>query len=261
MNAPRPDGVSRRSIRGAPVLQATLLQLIAFGLMLATAWLIASLSGFQFSIAHATLLQAAIASFLTWGRMEPWWIAIQFIFPLAVIGALAVQLPPILYLGIFLLSVALFWSTFRTRVPYYPSTSSVWSVVESQVPVEQPTRLMDIGCGFGGMALRLAASRPNCKVEGIELAPLPWCVSSLRACMARSRASFQYGDYQKLHFAEYDIVFAYLSPAAMPELWQKAKAEMRPGSLLLSNEFSIPGIEPASAMPCADGRILYAWRL
>jgi precorrin-6B methylase 2 len=174
---------------------------------------------------------------------------------------LAVRLPPILYLGIFLFSVALFWSTFRTRVPYYPSTSSVWSVVESLVPIEKPSRLMDIGCGFGGMAMRIAASRPNCKVEGIELAPLPWCASSLRARLARSRASFHYGDYHKLDFAAYDIVFAYLSPAAMPELWQKAQSEMRPGSLLLSNEFSIPGIEPASAIPCADGRTLYAWRL
>lgn len=261
MSASRPDGVRRRTILGAPALHAMLLQVAAFGLMLAAAWLIATFLSFQFTVAHATLLQAAIAALLTWRRMEAWWTAIQFIFPLAVISALAVQLPPFLYLGIFLLSVALFWSTFRTRVPYYPSTSSVWSVVESLVPIDRPISLMDIGCGFGGMALRLAASRPNCKVEGIELAPLPWSVSSLRARLALSRASFQYGDYQKLHFAEYDIVFAYLSPAAMPELWQKARSEMRPGSLLLSNEFSIPGIEPESTLRCADGRILYVWRL
>jgi hypothetical protein len=38
--------------------------------------------------------------------------------------------------------------------------------------------------------------------------------------------------------------FAYLSPAAMLALWHKARAEMRPGTLLLSYEFHIPGTTP-----------------
>ena len=29
----------------------------------------------------------------------------------------------------------------------------------------------------------------------------------------------------------------------MPQLWQKAKAEMRPGSLFVSNSFPIPEVE------------------
>jgi predicted O-methyltransferase YrrM len=47
-----------------------------------------------------------------------------------------------------------------------------------------------------------------------------------------------------LDFAQFDVVFAYLSPAAMPELWKKAQREMRPGSLLISYEFPIEGVEP-----------------
>jgi hypothetical protein len=42
------------------------------------------------------------------------------------------------------------------------------------------------------------------------------------------------------NLAAYDIVYAYLSPAPMPALWDKARAEMKPGSLLISNTFAVP---------------------
>jgi hypothetical protein len=56
-------------------------------------------------------------------------------------------------------------------------------------------------------------------------------------------------------------VFAYLSPAAMPALWQKARREMRPGSLLLSHEFPIPGKEADLVLRPQGGAALYGWRL
>ena len=55
---------------------------------------------------------------------------------------------------------------------------------------------------------------------------------------------FLRGDYESLDFADYDAVFAYLSPAAMTALWRKARREMRPGTRLVSNTFAVPGVEP-----------------
>jgi hypothetical protein len=95
------------------------------------------------------------------------------------------------------------------------------------------------------------------------LAPLLWLVSWLRARIVHSRARFIRGDYTHLDFAQYDVVFAYLSPAAMLALWEKSRAEMRPGSMLLSYEFSIPGISAdviVETMPQSEGATLYAWR-
>jgi hypothetical protein len=60
--------------------------------------------------------------------------------------------------------------------------------------------------------------------------------------------------------SDYDVVFAFLSPAAMPALWRKASAEMRPGTLLLSYEFSIPGTTPHIIdHPVENGPALYGW--
>jgi SAM-dependent methyltransferase len=208
------------------------------------------------------MIQGALAACLSaWRRLAIWWLPIQFLFPVALFGALALRLPPSIFLGLFLALVLLYWSSFRTQVPYYPSTRPVWRAIAELMP-DQPLRGIDIGSGFGGFVLELARLRPDSSFEGIELAPLPWLVSRLRARWSGSRAQFRRGDYLSLDFAVYDVVFAYLSPAAMLALWEKAHREMRPGTLLLSLEFDIPGHAPdLTLQPRQDGKILYGWRL
>jgi predicted O-methyltransferase YrrM len=119
--------------------------------------------------------------------------------------------------------------------------------------------------GFGGLALFLARLRPDSRITGIEIAPLPWAVSAVRAAWRSLRgeggAHFVRGDYRRLNFAEYDVIFAYLSPAAMPALWLQASLQMRPGTLLLSYEFEIPGRAPDFTLVTGSGRSLYGWRL
>ena len=74
-------------------------------------------------------------------------------------------------------------------------------------------------------------------------------------------------DYERDFWAEnlgtYDVVYAFLSPAAMPELWRKARAEMKPGTLLISNSFLVPGVEPDRIVPLAGrgSNALYLYRL
>lgn len=211
-------------------------------------------------LAVLALVQGGLAALVTRKvRLDSWWVPIQLLFPLGLVLALALQLPPTLFLFLFLASVLLYWSTYRTRVPYYPSSLPVWKAVADLLPADRPARFVDIGSGFGGLVLHMAAlGRPG-NFHGIETAPLPWLISTLRAI--RTRAHFQFGDYNRLDLADYDVVFAYLSPAAMPSLWEKAHNEMRPGSLLLSLEFDIAGIAPSfECHPDADGRVLYGWR-
>ncbi|HCY62934.1 MAG TPA: SAM-dependent methyltransferase [Oxalobacteraceae bacterium] len=246
----------------APALRALLHQ----GLALSPAFcILVVLQAWGMPAPHplvAALLQGGIAASLSaWRRLAIWWLPIQLLFPSALVVALDLRLPPSLFLGLFLFFLLLYWSSFRTQVPYYPSTRPVWRAVVGLLPA-RPLRCIDIGSGFGGLVLELAALRPDSRVEGIELAPLPWLASSVRARCTRSRARFRRGDYLDLDFAGYDVVFAYLSPAAMPVLWEKAHSEMRPGALLLSYEFLMSGRAPDIALqPRHGGAVLYGWRM
>lgn len=243
---------SPETIIHAPAVQALLLQCVALFAVLSIAFGLEAIFNLSLSILVAALVQGAIAAGLSfWRKLAPWWLAIQFFFPVVLVVALSFQLPPSLFLGAFLLFLMLYWSTFRTQVPYYPSRLSIWQAVNDLLPDDENVRFIDIGSGLGGLTLHLAQRHPAGKFVGIEIAPLPWLVSSLRARLTHSSACFERGDYRLLNFADYDVVFAYLSPVAMPGLWEKARAEMRPGSLLLSYEFSIPGA-PASAIISPD---------
>ena len=121
-------------------------------------------------------------------------------------------------------------------------------------------RLIDIGSGLGGLVLDLSRRRPDAQVAGIELAPLPWLLSRLRARLSGSRAHFVRGDYEALDFADYDVVFAYLSPVVMTALWLKAEKEMLPGSMLVSYEFKITARAPDKTIVTTEGGpLIYIW--
>ncbi len=243
-----------------PALRALLIQIAAFPLTLAIVFLLAS-AGVVFVYWHVALVQGIVAALLSWWRgLASWWRAIQFGFPLALLGASQLAIPPAAFLAIFLFLLLLYWSTYRTQVPYYPSGRRVWDAVAAALPQNRPLRVIDIGSGIGGLVLDLQRRRPDSTIEGIELAPLPWLASHARALLGRSRARFIRGDYEKLDLGDYDAVFAYLSPAAMGALWRKAAREMRPGSTLFSYEFIIEDCPPSRVIhPTTEGPSLYMW--
>ena len=251
-------------IARAPAVQAMLIQCGALPLTLAIIYMMAS---FRFPVDYLSVavVQGLLAAVLTWKlALAAWWRAIQLLFPLAVLSALALQLPSWLFGAAFLLLLGWYWSTFRTQVPYYPSGPAVWDAVRQLLPEHgragQAPHAIDIGSGLGGLSLYLARVRPDADITGIELAPLPWLVSWLRARLGGSRARFVRGDYETLDFHQFDLVFAYLSPAAMSGLWHKATAEMCPGSMLVSYEFVIEERAPDSIIRATERGIpLYIW--
>jgi len=191
------------------------------------------------------IMQAIFASALAYLLLKDfWWRYIHFIFPLALCITLRFDIPNYVFLGAFILSVSLFWTCFKTQVPFYPSSVLIRDQIASLIPDNRLSRVIDIGSGIGDFSLALAQQKPAALVSGVEIAPLLWVISTLRAKFRKSRAVFTLGSYQKIDFSNYDIVFAYLSPAAMDGVRIKAQAEMRTHALLVSHEFPIPHLRP-----------------
>jgi SAM-dependent methyltransferase len=200
---------------------------------------------FNISLIALCALQGTLAAIFTtrWMR-DSWWRLINFFFPFMIYGAFSLHLPKELYLAGFLFIACFFWTCFKTQVPFYPSSRAVWERVRESLPNARPLHVMDIGCGLGGLLLNLEKRNSKLKLSGIENAPLPWLISAVRKWLNKSKINFILGDYNSLDFVKYDVIFAYLSPAAMVNLYLKAIMEMRPNTLLISHEFEIPGITP-----------------
>ncbi len=189
-----------------------------------------------------------------------WWLPINLLFAPVAYALLGWQIPAPFYLVAFCLVFALNAAAVRYRVPLFLSSSQVTSLLAGLLPRRAGLRFLDLGCGTGSLLAGLARMRPDGCYHGIETAPLSFVLSRLRA---GSAARVTWGDFWDADLAQYDVVYAYLSPAPMARLWRKARREMRPGSLLVSNSFAIPGVTPAYALPAGDRlrSMLYVWRM
>jgi hypothetical protein len=247
-----------------PLWQAALVQIGAV--------LLALLSGFLLPVMDLTsgagmrfaLLQGIIAAALGRAvRMEPWWLPIHTLFVPALVWTLAFGLPPLYWLSAFCLLASLYWSVSQTRVPLFLSSRSATQAIADLLPRDRGFSFLDMGCGLGSVLARLVRARPLGSFHGIESAPLPFLLSRLRAAFGTRPCSISWGDFSDLDLSRYDVVYAYLSPAAMSDVWRKAMREMRPGSLLISNRFEIPGVPPALTISTgrqSDSKLLL-WRM
>jgi len=245
-------------------LQSLVIQCVAGLLAALLNQLLPILFSYQPALWQLALAQGAIAAGLSYGwRQAAWWPPLHFGFIPAILLAQQASVPAWVYLAAFLLLVLFYWSSFRTRVPLYLSGRKAWQAVTPLLPQIQAFRFIDLGSGLGGVPFYLEPRFPQGRFYGTEIAPAPWLISRLRAGLKRSRARFMRRDYASLDLAEFDVVFAFLSPAAMPALWQQAQAQMCSGSLFISLSFAIDSRQPDHVVALAEGarHTLYAWRM
>jgi hypothetical protein len=98
----------------------------------------------------------------------------------------------------------------------------------------------------------------------VESAPLPFLWSWLRIRLGGYRnCNVRWGSLWNHDLAQYDVVFAYLSPVPMERLWRKARAEMRPGTIFISSTFAVPEQTPHGTVQVDDlhHSELLIWRM
>lgn len=205
-------------------------------------------------------ISAAVASHAL--RQPDWWKLIHLMFVPAALGMLTLQLPSWIYLLAALLLALVFWGTVKGDVPLFLSSTAVTETLKSIVDQENAARFIDLGAGVGSVAIPLAQYRPDMQVEAWERAPIPWAITAMR-CRPLTNISVHRQSFWACDLSVYDVVFAFLSPAPMPQLGEKVLREMHAGSLLVSSSFPIPGWEPETTLQLEDSMktILYCYRI
>ena len=247
--------------RLSPAFVALLVQLLALCiiLLLATILPLQELTMFEWAV-----LQGITAASISYQlKMPIWWLPIHLIFTPALVATLALALSPLWSFGAFLVIALIFGKTYQTQVPFYLSSQAAAKTLASLMPKEKNFSFIDLGCGCGGLLNNLSKIRPNGNFHGIEAAPIPFLLGKLRTMVSTPEKTIRWGNFWKHNLSSYDVVYAYLSPVPMQTLWHKACREMRPGSILISNSFAIPGIKPEKILELNDftGSTLYLWRI
>jgi len=189
------------------------------------------------AILVATLVAYLAASFQA---LPLPWKLINVVLPVAAAINLSVEIPWWVFAAPLALLVLTYAPALWTRVPYYPTPKAAYALILAELPADKPFTFLDIGCGFGDLLTFLSQKRPLGRFIGIEVGPLPWFVANIRRLLlGRNNLLVLYRDMWRFPLREVDVVYTFLSPAAMPRMGQKVSDEMKPGSTFITLSFPV----------------------
>lgn len=199
------------------------------------------------------LIQSLFAAWIARLNGAPlWWQGIHAVFLPAALMLNELHLPPLIWLAGFALLFLVYWRTDSSQAPLYLSNRATGCALADLIPSE-PGFVIDLGCGTGGLLAQLSSIRPDCQFIGIEHAPIPFLIAKWR-CRKLANVHIRRDDLWATNLGACQLVYAFLSPVPMARLWHKARNEMLPDALLVSNSFDIPGATPERVIPVADRR-------
>lgn len=161
----------------------------------------------------------------------------------------------VLYCAIIIVLVPVFLSieiaSRRARVYAAPSTPWMRRLVIKRLKEETAARdkkaliIYELGAGWGTLALAAAKACPDARVIGYDLAGLPLAVAKMRACARGIKnVTFIKADFFKKDLSDCDVALTYLTENLMSELGEKARREMKGGTVFICNTFGIKGWTP-----------------
>lgn len=133
----------------------------------------------------------------------------------------------------------------RLGVPCMPTVAPVRKAMLA-LAADPGGNIVELGSGWGGMAIAAAKTYPGASVTGIEYSLFPYLFSRLRRLFhpALKNLEFARRDFFSYPLEGASVVLCYLTNPLMARLKDKFLRELPPGARVISSTFFIPGWEP-----------------
>ncbi len=188
-----------------------------------------------------------------------WWrrlmIALGFPLSLAVSGAQT--LPAWAWLLPLLLLLLIYPLNAWRDAPLFPTPKNALNELVAHAPLAPGALILDAGCGLGAGLKALRHAYPSARLHGLEWSWPLRALCALRCPWARVRQ----GDIWQADWSGYDLVYLFQRPESMPRAAAKARAELRPGSWLVSLEFEATELIAHTRLQAPDGRPVWLYRM
>ncbi|MGD1968954.1 MAG: class I SAM-dependent methyltransferase [Desulfobacterales bacterium] len=146
---------------------------------------------------------------------------------------------------IYVLSIALVLPITQGALYVSTSRAKIAAFIDA-VPMKADQMLVDIGCG-DGRVLRKAQKRYGVRTVGYEVNPLAYLKARLFS-IGSNRITIRRQNFWEADLSEADVVFCYLYPDVMKKLATKLVDGLKPGAIVVSSNFSLPGWSPGKIL-------------
>jgi hypothetical protein len=154
---------------------------------------------------------------------------------------------------VFVAVSSIVWSTWYTGISPMPSSKSATRQMLAMIPDGTNGCIYELGSGWGNLAISASSCFPGATVVGYELSLLPWSVSCLfLRALGRKNLQFKRRNFFDQPLGDADVVLCYLYPGGMSLLAEKLGSEIRPGTVVISNCFRMPGWTPVKTVELRD---------
>ncbi len=164
---------------------------------------------------------------------------------------------PVFYILLFslllLMTASIIYNTIKLGISPMPSSNTAFKAVSQLIDESDTGTVVDLGCGWGNLVIRLACRYPQRQIIGYELSLLPWLTTKIISkCLRLKNLTLYKQDFYQADLSDASLLICYLDPQAMYKI--KKKLVSQPGStnFLISNNFALPAWPPEKVIRLND---------
>lgn len=148
-------------------------------------------------------------------------------------------------------------------VIYVPTPHEVVEAMLKLAKVGPNDVVYDLGSGDGRIPIAAVQKFNAKKGVGIDINPerIKEATANHSAAKVGDRVTFILGDMFEQNISEATVVTLYLLPSLNVKLMPKFKAELKPGTRIVSQSFDMQGQWEPEETITADGRSVYLWTI
>lgn len=132
--------------------------------------------------------------------------------------------------------------------PFVPSSMDQVNRMLEAAELNPGDVVYDLGSGDGRL-VHTAAKTYQAKAIGLEFSPLVWLWSKFLALFWRSKAQLRFANFWTYPLGDADCLVCYLLPKPMEQFTQHILPKLKPGTIIVSHAFQIPGLKPYKTLP------------
>ncbi len=149
----------------------------------------------------------------------------------------------ILTVSVSILSLVILFVLLYTKVPFVRSPKNLVPIIIKEANITAKDRVYDLGCGDAGTLIAIEKAAGATTV-GFEITPLAYWRAKMNIKKQQAKTTVYYKNFYHENLSEATVVFCFLIDSVMKKVGEKLKADLKPGTMVLSYAFKIPQWQP-----------------